>query len=595
MPSHFLRMVNRNHQSQPLVYFHIFTIVLLLGPKFCSGQTTTPWTTVENTNFKSTEILWPTINSNNTVISHYPSTGFYSVKYNKKGYNTRATVSLPEGYENGYACKFTIRNRLGEFGTKVECTETIGSPPRTREISVKETNPPYGIVYGFKDWQNYNYVRLQNKAIFVPYQGRQKRTEVTAGQVRNGDHQTLKTENFACLNDDWVELNIQKKPGQFYIGTKNSTFINTSMSGPDIVGHEFGILIGAGAEVEVKEMIVWKWTHPHIQISEASFKNEWNEQDRYLIEGVYEGISTPYRIAIAKAKQGDFFDVIYLSGGSSLWDTGDIKARLKPTASSEVWHSDYYMGNKSLRDDLLWIHNPPLLSTTIDGTEVGYLKVFPNSMSSQATSTEASDVQAPASSGSGIIISPAGYVLTNAHVVEDAKKIIVSYTDGETKRDYTANIIQKDSPNDLALLKLEITGSFGTPPFGMCTTQLNLGEKVFGMGYPLVNTMGKQIKLTFGQVTARSGFDGDIRHNQIDAALQPGNSGGPVFNEEGCLVGLCVAKHVGAENVSYMIKATQLTAFLASAGIDMPEKKVDTNIENTIKSLERWTALITCY
>ena len=106
--------------------------------------------------------------------------------------------------------------------------------------------------------------------------------------------------------------------------------------------------------------------------------------------------------------------------------------------------------------------------------------------------------------------------------------------------------------------------------------------------------MGEQIKLTFGQVTSRSGFDGDIRHNQIDAALQPGNSGGPVFNEEGCLVGLCVAKHVGAENVSYMIKASQITAFLASAGISLPEKSIDANIENTIKSLERWTVLITC-
>jgi S1-C subfamily serine protease len=71
--------------------------------------------------------------------------------------------------------------------------------------------------------------------------------------------------------------------------------------------------------------------------------------------------------------------------------------------------------------------------------------------------------------------------------------------------------------------------------------------------------MGDEIKLTNGIVSSRTGFQGDITSYQISAPVQPGNSGGPLFDSQGNLIGIINAKHGGAENASYAIKASYLT------------------------------------
>lgn len=79
------------------------------------------------------------------------------------------------------------------------------------------------------------------------------------------------------------------------------------------------------------------------------------------------------------------------------------------------------------------------------------------------------------------------------------------------------------------------------------------------MGYPLRATMGDEIKLTNGIVSSKTGFQGDITSYQISAPVQPGNSGGPLFDNQGNLIGIINAKHTGAENASYAVKTSYLT------------------------------------
>ena len=71
--------------------------------------------------------------------------------------------------------------------------------------------------------------------------------------------------------------------------------------------------------------------------------------------------------------------------------------------------------------------------------------------------------------------------------------------------------------------------------------------------------MGDEIKLTNGIISSRTGFQGDITSYQISAPVQPGNSGGPVFDSQGNIIGIINAKHLGAENASYAVKASYLT------------------------------------
>lgn len=110
--------------------------------------------------------------------------------------------------------------------------------------------------------------------------------------------------------------------------------------------------------------------------------------------------------------------------------------------------------------------------------------------------------------------------------------------------------------------------------------------------------MGDEIKLTTGVVSAKSGFEGDVSLYQISAPIQPGNSGGPVFDGKGNLIGIICAHHRGAENVSYAIKASYLRNLIeSSVNHDILPKtnKISTlNLAGKVKAVKNYVYYITC-
>lgn len=136
------------------------------------------------------------------------------------------------------------------------------------------------------------------------------------------------------------------------------------------------------------------------------------------------------------------------------------------------------------------------------------------------------------SGGSGFIISSDGYILTNAHVVENADEVMVKLTD---KREFKAKVIGVDSRADIALLKIASTG-LPKAPIGD-SQQLQVGEWVLAIGSPF----GFENSVTAGIVSAKNRTlpdDNYIPFIQTDAAVNPGNSGGPLFNMKGEVVGI---------------------------------------------------------
>lgn len=163
---------------------------------------------------------------------------------------------------------------------------------------------------------------------------------------------------------------------------------------------------------------------------------------------------------------------------------------------------------------------------------------------------------APVSKGSGIVISEDGYVITNAHVVEDAKGVKVAFTDGN---EYKAELIGKDSKTDLAVIKIEATGL--TPAELGNSDQMELGEQVVTIGNP-GNLSGT---ITVGYV---SGLHRKVRTDssqylmnciQTDAAVNPGNSGGALVNMYGQVVGIVSSKYVvqGYEGLGFAIEMNE--------------------------------------
>jgi V8-like Glu-specific endopeptidase len=175
----------------------------------------------------------------------------------------------------------------------------------------------------------------------------------------------------------------------------------------------------------------------------------------------------------------------------------------------------------------------------------------------------------PQSSGTGFLISNNGYITTCYHVIEDATEITVRGINSDFDKKYNAKIIASDKSNDLAILKVECELE-SSIKYSMKWDISDVGQEVFTLGYPLKTTMGEEIKLTNGIISSKSGFQGDVTTYQMTVPVQPGNSGGPLFDKNGYVIGVVSAKHAGAENAGYAIKTNILRNIIQSISQDIP-------------------------
>ena len=183
-------------------------------------------------------------------------------------------------------------------------------------------------------------------------------------------------------------------------------------------------------------------------------------------------------------------------------------------------------------------------------------------------------------SGTGFLVSNNGYIMTNSHVIESASSIKVKGINGDFSTSHPARMILEDKANDLALLKIDAMSLDTTLPYMLRPKNVETGEDVFVLGYPLITSMGEEIKLTTGIVSSRSGYQGSMASYQISAQVQPGNSGSPVFDRNGSLVGVVNSKIMGAEGVTYVIKPTYVRALFENAEIPLviPAKNTTENL-----------------
>jgi tripartite-type tricarboxylate transporter receptor subunit TctC len=185
--------------------------------------------------------------------------------------------------------------------------------------------------------------------------------------------------------------------------------------------------------------------------------------------------------------------------------------------------------------------------------------------------------RAETATGSGFFISANGHFITNQHVIDGADEVRIRTNDGRT---YRARVIKAEAGTDLALLKvdegqfrpLSITNSVG----------IRRGENVYTLGFPQIQIQGLEPKLTEGTISSLSGIGDDPKSFQISNPIQAGNSGGPLFTEEGQIVGVVrsslsasyMQKTYGTipQNVNYAIKSSLLLEFLAGHNIDANSK-----------------------
>jgi S1-C subfamily serine protease len=193
-------------------------------------------------------------------------------------------------------------------------------------------------------------------------------------------------------------------------------------------------------------------------------------------------------------------------------------------------------------------------------------------------------------SGSAFFVNNKGNIVTNNHVIERCSgPVKVLYN----KKEYTAKVIAKDSTLDLAVLNSDVK------PNQYLKLSKKSGDKldrVVAAGYPLGYKISDELKLTAGIVSATKGWKDNINEFQIDAALNPGNSGGPVVNDAGNLFGVAVAGLADRQNLNFAIKSKAVKDFLDVNKVIYSTATVEFDMDNKkrLKLLEDSTVFIYC-
>lgn len=308
------------------------------------------------------------------------------------------------------------------------------------------------------------------------------------------------------------------------------------------------------------------------------------------IEGIYEG--DDYTLGVKKASDGSYYLIYHSSKeGAPDWQDGYVKAVLRETSTAGVYRGTWY-GRYFTKFDYKIIFENGMFSTYDENNDKEvYLKMYPISTTPTNVGT---------SSGTGFLLSTNGFIITNYHVIDGARNISVSGLNDDNNKKYSAQVEVSDKQNDLAIIK--ITDPTYKPivgiPYTFKFTTSSVGEDCFVLGYPLISSMGIDIKLTNGIISSKTGFDGNIAQYQISAPVQPGNSGGPLFDKNGNVIGIVQAKHTQAENAGYAIKASYIRNLveLLPASITFPQANqlAGKSLPQQVEKASKCVVLIMC-
>ena len=161
-------------------------------------------------------------------------------------------------------------------------------------------------------------------------------------------------------------------------------------------------------------------------------------------------------------------------------------------------------------------------------------------------------------SGTGFALTSEGYIVTSFHVIQGADSLLI---EGRDRQRYHAEPVYSDVKHDLAILRItdkKFTG-FGRLPYAIKAGQADLGERVFTLGYPREDVVYGE-----GALSARSGFEGDTAFYQVSIPVNPGNSGGPLLDERGNLIGVVSGRQNDAQSAAFATKSSYLVRLVDS-------------------------------
>lgn len=344
--------------------------------------------------------------------------------------------------------------------------------------------------------------------------------------------------------------------------------------------------------------------------TEESMKTYLSKNKLDPIEGIYKPFQAGnniYDYKIGIIKKDNQYKAIIIESDFKQWKPGEVKAIFEPSSVKGLYSVKWYMGNKTPYETFGTMENEALLSIELKDPSTGkispdkYLKMFP-----QITGDVTFKKDNSLASGSGFFLTTDGIIGTNAHLINNVTSIEVSVFNDAGSSTYKAKALLVDSKNDVALIKIDDPKfkELTSLPYGV-SEKADIGEKVFTIGYPLEDIMGTNYKVNDGIISSKSGMEDDIRYYQISVPLQPGNSGGPLFDQSGNIIGITSSGLIGrsitnrVENVNYAVKSS----YLISLYNMLPDVKPipsssalgNKELQEQVKVLKNYICLIKVY
>ncbi len=328
-----------------------------------------------------------------------------------------------------------------------------------------------------------------------------------------------------------------------------------------------------------------------------SKKNLDNIEGIYTYNSVNSNVSSQYQFLILKQ---DYKYEAYIMSASCVgcdeWRVGDVKSVFVESSVPGVYDVTWKYPKK--RADKVIFYSKLNGSILTDNKSMNLIKLYPKNIYEEQPEQ---NINGWKGNGSGFIISTSGYIVTNYHVVEGMNEFEVEFMYGKKITSFNAKVVKSDATNDLAIIKIDDAKfkNLRNIPYSFKTRSSDVGTEVFALGYPMALTiMGKDIKFTDGKISSKTGFKGDVTTYQTTTPIQAGNSGGPLFDFNGNLIGINSSgldKGL-ADNVSYSIKSRYLLDLIdvLPESIELPSSKelASKPLTEQIKILSDYVVLI---
>ncbi|MBS1759807.1 MAG: trypsin-like peptidase domain-containing protein [Bacteroidetes bacterium] len=184
--------------------------------------------------------------------------------------------------------------------------------------------------------------------------------------------------------------------------------------------------------------------------------------------------------------------------------------------------------------------------------------------------------------GTGFLIDGKGYLITNAHVVKNSKNIYIQNNKGDQ---YKVKVVQLDISRDIAILKITDKNYKPTNglPYGIKKSGIGLAEPIYTLGFP----RNDEIVYGEGYLSAKTGYNGDTLSCQIAVAANPGNSGGPVLDQNGEIIGILSNKEINQEGAVFAIQSKYIYNAIEELKKDTSYRSVKVISNSSLKGMNK--------